>query len=92
MVFTNHGSPEEKSQITHYENSNHASFSLFGMDPIKYDADNLGWAVIKCHGKLLMPPSLCFTQNQLNYVQMTSFCFCFSCSRPVTSTINFYTC
>ena len=73
MIFTNHGSPEEKSHITHYENSNHASFSLFGMDPIKYDADNLGWAVIKCHGKLLMPPSLCFTQNQLNYVQMTSF-------------------
>ena len=47
------------------------------LDPIKYDADNLGWAVIKRHGKLLMPPSLCFTQNKLNYVKMTSFCFCF---------------
>ena len=47
------------------------------LDPIKYDADNLGWAIIKRHGKLLMPPSLCFTQNKLNYVKMTSFCLCF---------------
>ena len=34
MIFTNHGSPEEKSHITHYENSNHASFSLFGPDQV----------------------------------------------------------
>ena len=32
MIFTNHGSPEEKSHITHYENSNHASCSLFRPD------------------------------------------------------------
>ena len=56
MIFTNHGSPGEKSHITHYENSNHVSCS---------------------HRKLFMPPSLCFTQNKLNYVKMTSFCFCF---------------
>ena len=34
MIFTNHGSPEEKSHITHYENSNDASRSLFGPDQV----------------------------------------------------------
>ena len=49
MIFTNHRGPEGKSHITHYENSNHAPFSLGYSDPIKYDADNFGWAVIRRH-------------------------------------------